>query len=104
MCFYLRSGLLPSTLIAVTLAGCGGGNTGPRNGATAPGSPETAKTSALESAASMIQSKKPVSKVSMYLDGFHVSKDNPRVQMEAHHYCNQVNEDSRDPLSGILSG
>jgi len=52
----------------------------------------------------MIQSKKPVSKVSMYLDGFHVSKDDPSVQMEAHHYCNQVNEDSRDPLSGILSG
>jgi hypothetical protein len=29
----------------------------------------------------------------MYLNGFHVSKDNPDMQMEAHHYCNQVNED-----------
>lgn len=68
-----------------------GGNTGPRE--TAPGSPEAAKTRALESAANVIQSKGPVSKISMYLDGFHVSKDDPDLQMEAHHYCNQVNED-----------
>jgi len=93
MYLLLPSRLTLSALIAVTLAGCGGGNTGPRNGQTAPGSPETAKTRALESAANMIQSKGPVSKISMYLDGFHVSKDDPGAQMEAHHYCNQVNED-----------
>ena len=29
----------------------------------------------------------------MYLDGFHASKDDPSMQMEAHHYCNQVNND-----------
>ena len=29
----------------------------------------------------------------MYLNGFHVSKDDPAMQMEAHHYCNQANED-----------
>jgi hypothetical protein len=29
----------------------------------------------------------------MYLDGFHPMKDDPQVQMESHHYCNQVNED-----------
>jgi hypothetical protein len=29
----------------------------------------------------------------MYLDGFHVSKIDPSMQMEAHHYCNQLNED-----------
>ncbi|HVW86862.1 MAG TPA: OBAP family protein [Bryobacteraceae bacterium] len=77
----------------LTINGCGGGNTGPRSGQTAPGSPETARTSALETAANLVQSKGPVSKISMYLDGFHVSKDDPGMQMEAHHYCNQVNED-----------
>jgi hypothetical protein len=74
-------------------AACGGGNSGPRSGETAPGSPKTAKTSALETAANMIQSKGPVSKISLYLDGFHASKDDPKLQMEAHHYCSQVNED-----------
>jgi len=93
MCLYLRSRLAATALITVMLAGCGAGNTGPGDGQTAPDSPETTKTKALESAANMIQSKGPVSKISMYLDGFHVSKDDPSVQMEAHHYCNQVNED-----------
>ena len=79
--------------ILLTAVGCGGGNTGPKSGQTAPGSPETAKTSALETAANAIQSKGPVSKISLYLDGFHAAKDDPKMQMEAHHYCNQVNED-----------
>jgi hypothetical protein len=29
----------------------------------------------------------------MYLDGFHPMKDDSSHQMEAHHYCRQVNED-----------
>jgi Protein of unknown function (DUF1264) len=78
---------------ALVGAGCGGGNTGPRSGQTAPGAPVTAKTSALETAANLIQSKGPVSKISINLDGFHAAKDDPKMQMEAHHYCNQVNED-----------
>ena len=40
-----------------------------------------------------MQAKAPVEQIAMYLDGFHVAKDDPAVQMEAHHYCNQVNED-----------
>src|SRR3569833_3286347 len=75
------------------MGGCGGGNTGPQSGRTAPGAPESAKSRALESAASLIQSKGPVSKISLYLDGFHASKDDPRMQMETHHYSKQVNED-----------
>jgi hypothetical protein len=77
----------------VLLAGCGGGNTGPREGQTAPGQDETAKTRVLESAADMLQSTEPVDKVGLYLNGFHAAKDNPAMQMEAHHYCNQMNED-----------
>jgi hypothetical protein len=40
-----------------------------------------------------MQAKAPVEKIAVYLDGFHVAKDDPSLQMEAHHYCNQVNED-----------
>src|SRR3954451_2347327 len=80
-------------LMAVIMAGCRGGSTRPQSGQTAPGSPETAKTKVLESAADLIQSKGPVSKISLYLDGFHAAKEDPKMQMEAHHYCNQVNED-----------
>jgi hypothetical protein len=81
-------------LIAVSVtAGCGGGNTAPQGGQTAPGAQRSAKTGALETGASLIQAKAPVEKIAMYLNGFHVSKDDSRLQMEAHHYCNQANED-----------
>jgi hypothetical protein len=72
---------------------CGGGTTPPDSGAPAPGVDRTAKTAALETGASLLQAKAPVEKIAMYLDGFHVAKDDPTMQMEAHHYCNQVNED-----------
>ena len=76
---------------------CGGGNTGPQSAEqTAPGSRETANTPTLETGASLLQSKGPITKISMYLDGFHAAKADPKMQMEAHHYCNQVNEDSRN--------
>jgi hypothetical protein len=83
-----------SAIISLFLcAACGGGNTGPQGGRTAPGAPETARTAALETAANLMQSKGPVSKISLYLNGFHAAKDDPAMQTEAHHYCNQVNED-----------
>jgi hypothetical protein len=74
-------------------AACGGGDTPPRGGQTAPGTDRTARTAALETGADLMQAKAPVEKIAMYLNGFHVSKDDPRLQMEAHHYCNQANED-----------
>jgi hypothetical protein len=74
-------------------SGCGGGNTDPQQGETAPGSPATAKSQALESAANLIQSTEPVDRIALYLNGFHAAKDDPSMQMEAHHYCNMVNED-----------
>ena len=79
--------------VIVAVSACGGGNTPPAGGATAPGVERTAKTAALESGANLLQAKPPVEKIAMYLNGFHVSKGNPKMQMEAHHYCNQVNEE-----------
>jgi hypothetical protein len=83
------------TALPVFLAGvvaCGGG-TAPPQGATPPGAERTPTTAALETGANALQAKAPVEKIAMYLDGFHVSKADPAMQMEAHHYCNQVNED-----------
>lgn len=83
--------IVSTTLLSVA---CGGGNTGPQSAQEAvPGAPDTAKTATLETAANRLQSKGPVSQLSLYLDGFHAAKDNPKMQMEAHHYCNQMNED-----------
>jgi uncharacterized protein DUF1264 len=86
--------LLPAVLSTCLGAiACGGGNTPPAGNSPPPGADRTAKTAALETGASLMQAKAPVEKIAMYLDGFHVAKDDPKMQMEAHHYCNQVNED-----------
>lgn len=90
----MRASLGTTTLFAVVVAAaCGGGNTPPQGGETGPGTDRTAKTAALETGANLMQAKAPVEKIAMYLNGFHVSKDDPKMQMEAHHYCNQANED-----------
>jgi hypothetical protein len=40
-----------------------------------------------------MQAKAPVEQIGMYLVGFHPSKADPHMQMESHHYCDQVNQD-----------
>ena len=80
-------------MAAMATAACGGGNTPPQGGHTGPGAERTPKTAVLESGANLLQAKAPVENIAMYLNGFHVSKDDPTMQMEAHHYCNQANED-----------
>jgi hypothetical protein len=92
----MRRGLVGArALLALAMisAACGGSNTPPQSAETAPGADRTARTGALESGANLMQAKAPVENIAMYLNGFHVAKDNPIMQMEAHHYCNQANED-----------
>lgn len=60
---------------------------------TPPGAPESAKTNVLEAGAKVLQPSGPVGKLDIYLVGFHPMKDAPDEQMQAHHYCQQVNED-----------
>ncbi|MCC4598704.1 OBAP family protein [Xanthomonas melonis] len=60
---------------------------------TPPGAEETAKTDVLEAGAKVLQSNGPVGKLDIYLVGFHPMKEAPNEQMEAHHYCHQVNQD-----------
>ena len=58
-----------------------------------PGDPKSAKTVTLEAGAKLLQSSAPLKPFDVYLSGFHPMKDQPEKQMEAHHFCHQVNED-----------
>jgi hypothetical protein len=58
-----------------------------------PGQEKTGKTVALEAGARLLQSNRPVGGFDIYLNGFHPMKAQPGIQMEAHHYCHQMNED-----------
>jgi hypothetical protein len=58
-----------------------------------PGDPKSAGTRALEAGARLLQGNAPPAQLDIYLDGFHPLKAHPRHQMEAHHFCRQVNED-----------
>lgn len=80
-----------STIAAALMqAGCGG-DTGPSG--EPPGREETAKTRTLEAGAAALQTDAPLGPMNVYLVGFHPMKEDPAHQMEAHHYCSQVNEE-----------
>lgn len=78
-------------LLVFMLAACGGDNT-PSN-VDAPGAEKDARTKTLEAGAALMQDKTPLRKLNAYLDGFHFYSGNMQGQMEAHHYCEEVNED-----------
>ena len=61
--------------------------------AAPPGAQKSTKTSALELGAKVLQGNTPVAIMDIYLNGFHPMKSHPEMQMEAHHFCHQVNED-----------
>lgn len=60
---------------------------------TPPGADKTARTKMLEAGAALLQGNEPLDGLDVYLVGFHPMKDDPAHQMEAHHYCHQVNQD-----------
>jgi hypothetical protein len=79
-------------LSALALAGCtGSGATGPA--VEVAGRPESTRTNVLETGAEVMQRDAPTDALDIYLVGFHPLKDDPRHQFEAHHFCQQVNED-----------
>lgn len=57
------------------------------------GQEATTKTEALKFGAKVLQKDSPLDPINVYLVGFHPMKSDPGHQMEAHHFCNQVNED-----------
>jgi Protein of unknown function (DUF1264) len=60
---------------------------------TPPGESKSGMTRGLETGARLLQRNAPLGGFDVHLDGFHPMKDQPRMQMEAHHFCRQVNED-----------
>jgi len=79
-------------LVLALLVGCTG--SGARAPAVAPaGQAEGAKLRVLEAGAAALQRDAPPDALDIYLVGFHPLKDDPRHQLEAHHFCRQVNAD-----------
>lgn len=60
---------------------------------TPPGAEKSTKTKVLEAGAKLLQGDAPVHALDIHLVGFHPMKEHPDHQMEAHHFCRQVNED-----------
>jgi hypothetical protein len=83
----IRLGLLA----LVFLIGCGA-HTAP-SAVQAPGRELTTKSAVLEAGAAALQSMPPIQQLNMYLDGFHFAAQDMGQQMEAHHYCAQLNEE-----------
>jgi Protein of unknown function (DUF1264) len=65
----------------------------PPTHAKPPGAAESTKTEILSAGAKVLQTHSPLSGFNVYLMGFHPMKDNPSLQLEAHHYCKVVNQD-----------
>jgi hypothetical protein len=57
------------------------------------GQPKSTQTNVLETGALALQRDAPPDKLNIYLVGFHPLKNDPQHQFEAHHFCQQVNED-----------
>ena len=57
------------------------------------GEPKLIRQAVLETGSGMLQDFTPVKQFDIYVAGFHPSRDDPSMQMEAHHYCKQVNQD-----------
>lgn len=57
------------------------------------GGRKTAGLAALETGARLLQESSPLRRFDVYVVGFHCARDEPAMQMEAHHYCRVVNDD-----------
>ena len=84
----IRMGIL--TWVVVALSGCGASR---ESGTTPAGTDTTAQTDVLKAGAKALQRDSPLDTMDVYLAGFHPMKEAPQHQMEAHHFCRQVNED-----------
>ncbi len=59
----------------------------------AAGEQKTTKTATLGAGADLLQDVTPTKQFGIYVVGLHCGKEEPSRQMEAHHYCTQLNED-----------
>jgi hypothetical protein len=80
-----------SWIAAALLAGCNGGDS--HSLVKAPGGPASARTALLDAGAAALQAQAPIRAIDAYLDGFHFRSGQMQQQMEAHHYCSNLNEE-----------
>lgn len=83
----------PASASAILLALLGSASCMAQQQTHVPGEPKTPKTIGLEAGAKALQASTPLKPFDIHLVGFHPMKENPEKQMEAHHYCHQMNED-----------
>jgi hypothetical protein len=57
------------------------------------GEKKSTKLEALSAGSKMLQTQTPPAQLDAYLVGIHPMKSHPDMQMEAHHFCRQVNQD-----------
>jgi hypothetical protein len=87
---FTRGTLVLSAFTVLALSACDNST----ETATAPaGESESVTTQVLEAGATLLQGNSPLDPINVYLVGFHPMKDDSSHQMEAHHFCNQVNEE-----------
>lgn len=79
--------------VALALVACGKQDSPGSTEVTSGQQPKKADTKALEKGAEITQELAPVRAFDLYLDGFHVMRDDPSMKMEAHHYCKSVSEE-----------
>jgi hypothetical protein len=87
---HVRSSAYSAIVLAAVLAACGNRD---QPKVSPPGDPASARTDALKTGAAALQQHTPASGMDVYLVGFHPMKDDPKLQVEAHYYCRQMNED-----------
>jgi hypothetical protein len=88
-----RSTPLPALglLVSLVLVSCGAKTT--TSPVQAPGREVTTKSAVLEAGAAALQAMPPIQQLNLYLDGFHFAANDMGHQLEAHHYCAQLNEE-----------
>jgi hypothetical protein len=57
------------------------------------GNTKTLKQAVLVAGADLLQTRAPLNEFDIYVVGYHCAKMDPHMQMEAHHFCKQVNAD-----------
>src|ERR1044072_2532815 len=75
----------------IFFASCGGKNTS--SNVETPGTDKDVKSKRLEVGAALLQSRSPLKKINVYLDGFHFCNGIINAQMEAHHCVLQIKGD-----------
>lgn len=78
-------------MAGVTAVACKGNDAPPQ--VTPSGANLKTDTRVLEAGANVLQDVTPVKQIGVYINGFHVMRDQPTLHMEAHHYCNERNEE-----------